>query len=451
MTANRKPTHLPNHRIPKSARLWLASLIFLGSIIFLGFVPAQSDFAWIILGYLPAFAVYVWVISSQAKIPLWFFLGLALLARFILLFSFPNFSDDVYRFIWDGRLLVQGLNPFDHLPAYYMEPGNEVSGLTAALFRELNSPEYFTIYPPVAQGTFALACWLFPNSLAGSALVMKLFLLVCEIGTLWLLPKLLTSFQLPPERSLIYVLNPLIIVEIMGNLHYEGAMIFFLMLGIWWLQQKRIYAAAVAIALSIAAKLLPLLFLPFLIRRLGWPKSFRFFPVLGFSLLLLFLPLLSGVFLENFGNSLDLYFRKFEFNASVYYVLRWLGYLQKGYNQIALIGPLLATGTFIGIMAMAYREKSNNWQSLPALALFAISLYLFFTTTVHPWYVAMPLVLCLFTNWRYPVVWSGMILLTYINYSYTEYHENLWIVGLEYSVVFGFLIWEYRGIPLRYI
>lgn len=421
-----------------------ATILLLAGISFLGFVPSQSDFQWIMGGYLAAFGAYAWVISRGEKISLSWWLGVAILARLLLLFSFPNLSDDVYRFIWDGRLLVQGLNPFDHLPAYYMEAGHEVPGLTAGLFRELNSPQYFTIYPPVAQATFALACWLFPTSLEGSALIMKLFLLGCEVGTIWLLPKLLRNFNLPPERSLIYALNPLIIVEIMGNLHYEGAMIFFLLLGLWWIQRSRMYLAAGAIALSIAAKLLPLLFLPFFIRRLGWPRSFRFFPVLGAVLILLFLPLLSGVFLENFGNSLDLYFRKFEFNASVYYVLRWLGYLHKGYNQIGLIGPLLALGTFLGIVGLAWRETTTDWRILPERALFAISLYLFFTTTIHPWYVAMPLVLCVFTRWRYPVVWSGLILLTYANYNLTEYQEQLWAVALEYSIVFAFMIWEYR-------
>lgn len=429
---------------PAKAIHWVLALLFLASIAFLGFVPTQSDFGWILLGYIPAFAVYVFVIKKEEEIPLSFFLGLAVWIRLLLLFSFPNLSDDVYRFIWDGRLLVQGYNPFDQLPAYYMEAGREVPGLTRAIFQELNSPEYFTIYPPVAQASFALACWLFPGSIAGSALIMKLFLLACEVGTIWLLPKLLQSFQLPPARALIYALNPLVIVEIMGNLHYEGAMIFFLLLGLWWLQKDRIYLAAVAIAFSIAAKLLPLLFLPFFIRRLGWPKTFRFSPVLGGVLILLFLPLVSGVFLENFGNSLDLYFRKFEFNASVYYVLRWLGYLGRGYNLIAQIGPLLALGTFIGITTLAIRNKTDDWRSLPTLALFAISLYLFFTTTIHPWYVAMPLALCVFTHWRYPVLWSGMILLTYINYSYPEYWENLWIVALEYGAVFSFLGWEYR-------
>lgn len=429
-------------KLPGNPSHWIAALLLLAAILFLGFIPSQSDFQWILLGYLPAFAAYGFIISRKEPIPLSFYLGIAVLARVMLLFSFPNLSDDVYRFIWDGRLIVQGQNPFNHLPAYYLENGNEVSGLTAALFSELNSPEYFTIYPPVAQGTFAIACWLFPTSIIGSALMMKLFLLACEIGTLWLLPKLLQAFELPAHRSLIYALNPLIIVEIMGNLHYEGAMIFFLLLGIWWLQKDRMYLAAGAIALSVAAKLLPLLFLPFFIRRMGWRSSFRFFSLLGSFLALFFLPLLNGVFIENFGNSLDLYFRKFEFNASFYYVLRWIGYLRKGYNQIAQIGPLLAMSTFIGICAAAWLHRKRDWASFPGPALFAICLYLFFTTTIHPWYVAMPVALCLFTNWRFPVLWSGLIVLTYINYSYGEYHENLWIVGLEYVGVLTFLIWE---------
>lgn len=432
-----------------TARRWLPAALFIAAIGFLGFVPSQSDFWWIALGYIPAFAVYAWVLRRSNDVSLTFLLGLAVAARVLLLFAFPNLSDDVYRFIWDGRLLVQGYNPFDHLPAYYREEGHSVPGLSAALFQELNSPEYFTIYPPVAQATFALACWLFPTSVAGSALVMKLFLLACEVGTIWLLPKLLRTFDLPENRSLIYALNPLVIVEIMGNLHYEGAMIFFLLLGIWWIQKARLYPAAIAMALSVAAKLLPLLFFPFFIRRLGWRDSIRFFAAVGAVLLLLFFPLVSGVFLENFGNSLDLYFRKFEFNGSFYYLSRWIGYLRKGYNRIAQIGPMLAGVTFLGIVGMALWRKSKTWRSLPGLALFAITLYLFGTTTVHPWYVAMPLVLCLFTDWRFPVVWSGMILLTYVNYSYVEYYENLWIVGLEYGVVFGYLAWECRGLLVR--
>lgn len=424
---------------------WIVAGIIIACTVFLGFVPVQSDFWWIVLGYLPFFGAYAYVMQQGEKAPLRFYLGVAVMARVILWIAFPQLSDDVYRFIWDGRLLTSGYNPFDHLPAHYLEAEQLVSGLDQALFDQLNSPEYFTIYPPVAQATFALACWLFPTSVAGSAMVMKFFLLLCEIGTIALLPRLLKSFQLSAHRSLIYALNPLLIIEIVGNLHYEGAMIFFLLLGLWWLQKENFVPAAVAIALSIAAKLLPLLFLPFFIKRLGLRRSLLFFSLMGITLLLLFLPLVNGVFLQNFGNSLDLYFRKFEFNGSIYYFFRWIGFQLKGYNTIASLGPLLAFTTFLGITTAAYLDNDHSWRTLPGRALFAICLYLFCTTTVHPWYVALPVVLCLFTNWRFPILWSALILLTYINYSYAVYFENLWIVSLEYTFVFAFLIWEIRN------
>lgn len=430
--------------LPQAPLHWLLAILMLAGTTFLGFVPRQSDFGLLMLAALPCFATYAYLISRREQLPLGFYLVLAILARFILVFAFPQLSDDVYRFIWDGRLIVQGYNPFDHLPAYYLEAGHEISGLGPELFDRLNSPEYFTIYPPVAQATFAAAAYLFPDSITGSAMVLKLFLLACECGTVLLLPTLLQHFKIAPQRSLIYALNPLIMVEVMGNLHYEGAMIFFFLLSFRLLLRGRYFGGAITMALAIAAKLLPLLFLPFLIRRLGWIKSLRFFAVLGIALLLLFLPLTNGVFLQNFGSSLDLYFRKFEFNASVYYVARWIGFQLKGYNLIARIGPMLALGTFLGIMLMASLNKKRSWDSLPGLCLFAICLYLFFTTTVHPWYVALPLMLCTFTSWRFPVVWSGLAWLTYSNYSGPVYIEHLWVVALEYGLVLAFMVWEFR-------
>lgn len=74
--------------------------------------------------------------------------------------------------------------------------------------------------------------------------------------------------------------------------------------------------------------------------------------------------------------------------------------------------------------------------------LFAATAFLFFTTTVHPWYVTLPLALCLFTNYRFPVLWSGLAILSYAAYSQTPFRENLWLTAFEYSAVFGFLIWE---------
>jgi hypothetical protein len=423
--------------------LWPLAILLLFLTGGLGYTVQQSEFGELWMWYGPLFGLYLWTLWREwTDWEVWLLFGTAFLMRLLLIGALPGLSDDLYRFVWDGRLWVQGYNPFDHLPVYYLEEGLSIRGLTPALYEQLNSPEYYTIYPPVAQGTFALAAWFFPEDLLGSAIVLRSFLLLCELGSLWLIWRLLKHFQLPLSRGLIYALNPLIIIEITGNLHYEGAMIFFLLLAFWQLVRNQWMVSAVALALSVASKLLPLMFFPFFLRRLGRLGSMRYFSVAGIVIAASFLPLVSAQFIENFGSSIDLYFRKFEFNASIYYLLRWYGFQMVGYNMIGEYGPALAEAVITGILLMTVLEEKPNWEKLPEKMLFAISLYLLLTTTVHPWYTSLPIVLCLFTRYRYPVVWSGLIMLTYVNYSYPEYHENLWIVAVEYLAVAGWFVWE---------
>ena len=478
------------------AKSAVGALVWLVSLAVLLYGPGQSDFAFLLPAYAAAFGAYLYLLKCMRQLPLSYLLTLAVVARLLAVPAWPQLSDDIYRFIWDGRLLVQGWNPFEYLPSYYLSLDHPPDGITSALYEKLNSPEYFTVYPPVAQAVFALGAWLFPNSLWGHTLVIKFFLLACAFGTILLLPKMMQRLGLPQYRAAIYLLNPLVIVEIMGNLHFEGAMVFFLLLAFWWLSSGRWKWSAVAMSFSIAAKLLPLMFLPFFVKLLGWRRSLTYFFMIGMLVLLLFAPLFSVAFITGFSSSLDLYFRQFEFNASVYYLLRWVGYQITGYNEIALIGPALALCTFVGIVLAAAFQK-RNFPLLPADVassevvptsssrrsfqrsrahfplptshfplptshfplpnshfLFAITLYLAFSPTVHPWYVCLPLFLCGFTSFRYPVVWSGLIMLTYINYSYQPYWENLWIVAFEYLAVAGYLLWEWRatkkGTPLQH-
>lgn len=141
-------------------------------------------------------------------------------------------------------------------------------------------------------------------------------------------------------------------------------------------------------------------------------------------------------------NKQKVFLQKFEFNASIYYLFREFGYYWVGYNWIHQAGPFLAILVLLGISSMAFFEKNWNWKSLFDRMLFAICLYLALATIVHPWYVSLPIVMCLFTRFRFPILWSGLVFLTYINYSYSEYFENLWMVSIEYILVFGFLTYE---------
>ncbi len=95
-------------------------------------------------------------------------------------------------------------------------------------------------------------------------------------------------------------------------------------------------------------------------------------------------------------------------------------------------------------MIISFKYYSEKMNGLLIGMLYAISIYVVFATTIHPWYVIMPLALSMFTNYRYVLVWSSLITLTYINYSYSPYQENLWVVALEYLIVVIFIIIEWR-------
>ena len=418
-------------------------LLLAVGVLYLGYGVDRTDFNSLFGACTVAFIGYLLVVWRPLDTPLRYWIGLGIVLRLLLILAFPLLSDDVYRFIWDGRLVTAGQNPFAHLPAHYLEAEQQIAGLDQALFNRLNSPDYYTIYPPVAQVVFTLAAWLSPGSWYGAAVVMKVSLFLAELGTVALLYRLLLTFRLPPERLLYYWLNPLIIVEIVGNLHFEGAMVCFLLLTLYLLTRSKYGGAAGAMSLAIASKLLPLMLLPFLLYRLWGRPFWIFFGVLGVATGLLFLPLLLGSgFVEGFGGSLDLYFRKFEFNASIYYLLREYGYYELGWNQIARFGPVLAqlAGALILIVALA--DRTTHWRSLPGLWLAAFTIYLLGATTVHPWYLAVPIALCVFTRWRFPLLWSFLIMLTYTSYIAEPYRENLLLVGVEYGLVAAFFFWE---------
>ncbi|MDF1696609.1 MAG: hypothetical protein P1U56_12285 [Saprospiraceae bacterium] len=420
---------------------YISIFVLFLSISFLGYWPDQSDFTLILLGAGGAFTGYgllVYYKISSLKVILW--LGIAL--RIVLFFAFPNLSDDIYRFVWDGQLTSMGLNPYGYLPSELMD--QNLNGFSRDLFSNMNSPNYYTIYPPITQLIFYMSTWggydIFYNSL-----FIKGVFLIAEIFTFFGILKLLHAIQKEESLVLLYFLNPLILIEGLGNLHFEIIMISFLVWGIYFVFVKKFWVyGALLFSLSIATKLLPLMFLPFFLFGLKGNKRLRFF---GFGLLFtscLFVPIFFGINLQNFWASIDLYFQKFEFNGGVYYVLRYIGKLFSGYNLIQYIGPLLGLLTVGLILQKAYKQKVYELVNFLQFAFFSFVVYLMLATTIHPWYLSVPILFSVFLPWRFVLIWSFLILLTYINYSYDPYFENLWIVGIEYLIVIGYFVFELK-------
>ncbi|MBX2814368.1 MAG: DUF2029 domain-containing protein [Saprospiraceae bacterium] len=426
----------------------LISILWICTTAILVYIPSQSDFLKISLPYTVLFGLYLFSYRYfRSHSDVLFLIFLSVVVRFVTVFAFPNLSDDIYRFLWDGHLLNDGINPFLYTPSEWLSVGNANEALSA-LYPRLNSPEYYSIYPPVCQGLFAFVTWLFPTSPYWASVALKLVFLFSEIGTIYILMKFVQQLGLPLKRVLLYALNPLIIVELCGNLHFEAIMIFFMIAGLWFFARKRHMFFGILFGLSILTKLLPLMFLPFLLLRAHWKNILVGFGAIAITLLVGFSSLIDLTVVEKFASSLDLYFRKFEFNASIYYLAREVGYWYRGYNMIASIGPWLSVIALVAILSLALFERKRTMRTFFESALLAFTIYLLLTTTIHPWYLALPIVLCIFTRFRYPLFWSGLITLTYINYWGDGYHERMGIVVLEYICVLTLLYLEVFRVPM---
>jgi alpha-1,6-mannosyltransferase len=409
--------------------------------IFLGYYADRTDFIPFILAFLAAFLLYGWLAFGYHNISFRHLLWLGVALRLLLLFSMPQMSDDVFRFLWDGRLTVAGYHPFLHTPRYFIDSHTEIPGITPDLFLRLNSPDYFTVYPPVCQAVFAAAGFVSPVEVLPAVVVIKLFMLIFEGYTVWLLWKNRGKFGLPENAAVMYALNPLVILEFSGNLHFEGAMICFLLAGFIALQKDKIVPGAICWALATATKLLPLMLLPAVWKWLGLQKGARFVLFFGLITAVLFSPLLAV--LPNLLESLDLYFRQFQFNASFYYVIRVLGLWLKGWDIGEYSGPALGLLTLAGVIWLALQVRTGD--SAPALArtlLFSFFLYLSMAAVVQPWYVAVPMVFSLFTRHRFLILWSGLAALSYSHYNGGQFQEHYWLIALEYVFVWKQLVGE---------
>lgn len=380
---------------------------------------------------------------------------LAILFRIVFLLAIPNLSQDFYRFLWDGRMLLNGHNPYLSLPANWVAQGNAPIMQADELYRGMGTlnGSHYTNYPPISQFCYWIAALFAKDSIWGGTITLRIIIILADIGTFYIGKKLLKSLQLPEHQIFWYILNPFIIIELTGNLHFESVMVFFVILSTYLLHKKHWYWAAIALGISISVKLVPLLFLPLFFQKFITgirDKSLvaRFAKLIGFysltllSVGLLFAPFLSASFITNFSKTISLWFQNFEFNASIYYIIRWIGYQTIGWNIIASVGKILPLIVIGILLLLTFFRKNKSTTELITVMLLGICSYYFLSTTVHPWYLAVPIGLCIFTKYKFPLVWSIVIILSYAAYIHPSFKENLWMVSLEYIIVFSVFFFE---------
>jgi alpha-1,6-mannosyltransferase len=192
----------------------------------------------------------------------------AVLFRLSLLFAPPYLSDDIYRYIWDGRVQAAGINPYRYIPA---EPA--LAHLRdEQIYPRINRRDSArTIYPPVAEGI-----WFLTTRISESVTWMKATMILFEGVAIWAIVQLLGSFGLPRQRILLYAWHPLAVWEFAGSGHVDAIAIAFISLA--FLSRRRNNEVSTGLTLACAAlvKLFPLALFPALYKRGSWKMPLVF-------------------------------------------------------------------------------------------------------------------------------------------------------------------------------
>lgn len=367
-------------------------------------------------------AYFVWEKAASTAVPsLGLVLGVAALLRFLLLPLPPTLSDDTLRYVWDGRVLAAGFDPYQLAPE-----AEELAPLRDELWENMPHREVPTVYPPLALLFFTVASRL-PEPL----IAVKILLFLADLLGCALLYRLARQLELPVARVLLYAWNPLVVLETAGMGHVDALMATCTIAAVLLLIRGRVAAAGAAAAGAVLAKLIPVLVLPFLLRRS--PRPWIFAAVTTLILVAATLPILVT---GGLPRGLLIYGQRWEFNgplfeplwrlvalvdpiAAIKSGLDWLKQVSEEHELVNRFYPLvypqllvklgLATGLLLFLFWL-WRQGPH-----PAIAAGRVwGAFLLCSATLYPWYLVAILpwaALCRRRSW---LLASALVPLSYL-------------------------------------
>jgi rSAM/selenodomain-associated transferase 2 len=314
--------------------------------------------------------------------------GILLFALVLRLALLPHPADsDVNRYLWEGRLVRAGLSPYSQVAS-----AQEWTAQRDLYWEGMNQKELRTIYPPIAEWTFAAigGVWYHP-------LALKAVFVVLDLGSVGLILALLSARSQPLRLAGLYAFNPVPLIGFAAEGHFDPILIFFTLLALWLRERRQFTWSWIALGLAIQTKLVAVILAPLFARRGGWRTAW-----VGAALALLpFLPYahdvgawLAGV--DHFGAD-------FGFNGSVHALMSILS----GNRNTAsvLCAALLVVWIFV-IMVV----ETN----LLRAAFFVVGGLIVLSPIVHYWYVSWALIFVpLFPSLAW-IILSGSMALSFL-------------------------------------
>ncbi|MEO5989898.1 MAG: glycosyltransferase 87 family protein [Candidatus Eisenbacteria bacterium] len=314
-----------------------------------------------------------------------FVIVVAFVLRAAVFTTTPSLSDDIYRYVWEGRVISHGQNPYAHAPA------DPVLGSLAdpAILPRVNHPELSAIYPPVAEAGFALVA-----TVSATVGAMKFWILLHEMALIALLARWCQKRSGSALGAIAYAWNPLVVVEYAGSGHHDPTALLWLTFALYWMERRPV-GSALALSAAVLVKLVPLVAIPFLWMRWPWRARWVALGTIGPGL---------GAFAwltRGEGSGLAAYAAHWRNNELFFHYLA----IAFGDDRARWLAACLLVA-FILIVLMRRVEALNGTRA-------AIGATLLLGPVLHPWYLGWALV---FEPLRVSAPWlllSALALLSY--------------------------------------
>ncbi len=332
----------------------------------------------------------------------------------------PSTSNDVYRYLWEGKVIANGYNP------YVLSPDNSsLKSLQDNVYHKVTYKNIPAIYPPASQVVFTISHFVFGESLIG----LKIIYLVFELITMIFLLKLLLLKKKKLYLLFLYAWLPLPIMEYFINAHLDVIGLTFFIMYLFYLEKENIWISSITFALAFLSKLFPIILIPLIVKKLGIKKSIFFTGIFFLVSLIFYIPFIYNDF--HILTALTNYLSNWEFNGSVYQILKIFIINTKTVHIIC--GILLITS--ILIISFKYKNFLNA-------AIGVMICFFAFSSTLYPWYLGWLAVLNPFVEF-----YSVLSLLFTINFSnFTPlaavWHEYRWVLIVEYVPFYLLLLWD---------
>jgi alpha-1,6-mannosyltransferase len=359
----------------------LLSVLGLGQVIlYRAGVRAQGtpDILWflkIVAVQVPFYLGAVWLIvwSSESRAMLVIVVIFAALFRLTILFSPPYLSDDIYRYVWDGRVQSAGINPYRYIPSDPSLAHLRDEKIYPYMNRRDTAP---TMYPPVAE-----AVWFLTTRLSESVTWMKLTMVGFEAIAIWAVIQLLGSFRMARQRVLIYAWHPLAVWEFAGSGHLDAMMIAFIALALLARRRSAATMTGLALAGATLVKFFPAVLFPALYRRWDWKMPLAFV----LTIVVAYLPYLGVGPVRVFGYLPGYASEKGIISGEQFLILASVRYL---FNVPTIVYVVAAFSLLSALSFWLMRSHKHDEKGYIRSSLIVASVFMVLLTPHYPWYFA---------------------------------------------------------------